>query len=466
MEEFVFRSRIEASARDVFQWHAMPGAFERLNPPWEPVQILDRRGGIRDGDRTILEMHMGPIRTKWIAEHRNYVEELQFQDVQISGPFAHWEHTHLFEPDGENACFLEDRIMYKLPMGALGKALGAAYTQNKLRRMFLYRHRQTRQDLETLSRYPRESSTILISGSTGLLGTALIPFLQTAGHSIKRLIRNSSPRFPDSIVWNPSAGIENEKELEECDTVIHLAGENISGRWNKEKKRKIYESRVQGTRMICDTLARLDQPPQTFICASAIGYYGDRKDEILFEHTKPGNDFLAQVCQDWENASQPAVERGIRVVHMRIGVVLTPLGGALKQMLFPFQLGLGGVIGSGEQYVSWISVDDLISAIYHVMKRKDIHGVVNAVAPNPVTNRSLTKILGKTVNRPTLFPLPAIAVEPIFGEMGKALLLSSARVQPERLLDTNFTFRHPDLETALRHMLGKDKKRNHEQKRQ
>ena len=456
MQQFSYRSRIEAPSQVVFDWHKMPGAFERLNPPWNPARILERSGGIANGDRTILEIRLGPLRKKWIAEHRNYIEGQQFQDVQLSGPFASWEHTHLVEPDGENACFLEDRIKYQMPMGALGNTFGSLYTRKQLKRIFAYRHQQTINDIKLFSSHPGAKQKILISGSTGLLASALIPLLQNGGHSITRLVRQQTPQYPGSIEWDPIVRLKDETVLEKFDALIHLAGENIAGRWTADKKRRIYESRIQSVRLLCESMSRLNHPPKTVVLASAIGYYGNRGDEILHESSEPGTDFLAQVCRQWEQAAEPAVKRGIRVVHLRIGVVLTPRGGALQQMLLPFKMGAGGVIGNGRQYISWITIDDLISAIYHVLTKKDIHGPVNLTAPYPVDNRVFTKTLGKVLHRPTLVPLPAFAVKLIFREMGEALLLSSTRVDPARLLETDYEFRYPNLELALRHALGKE----------
>jgi uncharacterized protein (TIGR01777 family) len=236
---------------------------------------------------------------------------------------------------------------------------------------------------------------------------------------------------------------------------VHLAGENIAkGRWNARKKARIRDSRVNGTRLLSEALTRLSKPPAVMVCASAIGYYGDRGDEVLREESASGSGFLAEVCRQWEAAAEPARKRGIRVVHLRIGVVLSPEGGALAQMLFPFRMGLGGKLGSGRQYFSWIAIDDLVTVIAHALTNDTLQGPVNAVAPHPVTNLEFTRTLGRVLARPTLFPMPALAARLAFGEMADELLLSSARVEPTRLLATAYQFRHPQLEGALRHLLG------------
>jgi uncharacterized protein (TIGR01777 family) len=244
--------------------------------------------------------------------------------------------------------------------------------------------------------------------------------------------------------------------LEDMDAVVHLAGENIaSGRWTAERKRRIRDSRVRGTRLLADSLARLKEPPKVLVCASAIGYYGNRPEETVNEDSSSGSGFLPEVCREWEKATKPAEESGIRVVGTRFGIVLSPSGGALAKMLLPFRLGAGGKIGSGQQYMSWISLDDAIGAIDHALVTESLAGAVNVVAPRPVTNSEFTKTLGQVLRRPTLFPMPAIAARLLLGEMAEELLLASIRVEPARLLATGYKFRHPDLEGALRQLLGK-----------
>ena len=296
---------------------------------------------------------------------------------------------------------------------------------------------------------------ILITGSHGLIGSALIPFLTTGGHEVLRLVRNPNPATHE-IQWNPQAGVIDDEQLEGLDAVVHLAGENIaSKRWNTAQKKRIRESRVHGTRLLSESLARLNDPPKVLVCASAVGYFGDRGDEELDEESEQGTGFLADVCRDWEAAADPAREKGIRVVNLRFGVILSSAGGALAKMLLPFKLGLGGVVGSGKQYWSWIALDDVLGAILHAMSHDDLHGPVNCVSPNPVTNREFTKTLGRVLKRPTLFPLPPFAARLVLGEMANELLLASTRVVPKQLQASGYQFRFEDLESALRNTLGK-----------
>jgi len=294
---------------------------------------------------------------------------------------------------------------------------------------------------------------ILISGSHGLVGTALIKSLASEGHEILRLVRYA-PSSVQEIEWSPDRYSIALARLEGFDAVVHLAGESIAeGRWTDEKKKRIRESRVKGTRLLGDALANLTNPPKTFVCASAIGYYGDRGDEILTEASAPGNDFLSAVCVEWEKATALASEKGIRVVNCRFGIILDANGGALKKMLPPFRMGVGGKIGSGKQWMSWIALDDVVRGIKFALANDSIRGPVNFVAPAPVANARFTKTLGKVLSRPTLFPIPAFGVRLLFGEMADALLLSSQRVAPAVLQTSNFLFQYSQLEAALRHVL-------------
>ena len=296
---------------------------------------------------------------------------------------------------------------------------------------------------------------ILVTGSAGLIGSALISYLSGNQHRIVRLVRHAQ-LGADEIYWNPAGGILDPKDLEGLDAVVHLAGESIaSGRWTKEKKRRIRESRLQGTQLLAQSLSRLFDPPKVLVSVSAVGYYGDRGDEPLDEESKPGTGFLAELCRQWEGATQAALMRGIRVVIPRVGLVLSAKGGALELMLPVFRLGIGGKIGTGRQYMSWIALEDLVGVINHLIQNKSIHGPVNAVSPNPATNREFTQSLARALSKPSVFALPAFAARIAFGKMANELLLASARVSPARLVESGFEFRFPELDGALRHMLPK-----------
>lgn len=453
---FTKTSRIEAPARTVFQWHARPGALERLTPPWESVKIIERVGGIEAGARVHFTLKSGPFNIPWHAEHTDYRENEMFRDRQARGPFSRWIHTHRFHPMGENACLLEDTIAYRLHLAPVSTPAAGRFVRRKLERMFAYRHDITRMDIaDHQAALEAGHMHVLVSGASGLVGSALIPFLTTGGHKVTRLVRRSPVPNRNEIFWDPSIGRLDPDDLDGIDTVIHLAGENIGeGRWTPAKKRKIMESRIQGTSLIAETIAKLDPPPKVLVCASAIGYYGDRGECLLQETDPPGNDYISMVCSEWEKAAQAAVKRGIRVVFARIGVALTPAGGALKKLLLPFKMGLGGKIASGGQYMSWISMDDVIGALYYLATRPGIEGPVNLVAPRAVTNEDFTQVLADVFCRPARFTVPAVAIKMMFGEMGKEVPLSSTRVAPTRLIESGYRFRHPDLDQALAHVLG------------
>src|SRR6202453_1309916 len=296
------------------------------------------------------------------------------------------------------------------------------------------------------------NSRILVSGVSGPIGTALLPSLRTSGCSVVRLTRG--PTNEDQISWDPSVPISPET-VSGFYAVIHLAGESIFGRWTEAKKSKIRDSRVVGTFNLASALAQAEEKPNVFICGSAIGYYGSRGDEVLREESPPGTGFLAEACQDWEEATTPAVQADIRTVHIRTGVVLSSQGGALAAMLTPFKLGLGGRIGSGRQWTSWIDVRDLVGAIHHILKNDLIQGPVNLVAPKPVRNAEFADTLASVLSRPAIFPLPEFAVKLVFGEMGQEMLLGSQKVEASRLISSGYPFRYRELRQSLEGLLKK-----------
>jgi uncharacterized protein len=295
---------------------------------------------------------------------------------------------------------------------------------------------------------------ILIAGSSGLIGSSLVRSFSKDGHEVHCLLRASSA--PGKPWWDSESGVVELCGLDAFDAVINLAGENIAGgRWNVSRKERILRSRVEGSRLLLGKMLSQSQKPAVVISASAVGFYGDCADRVVDEDDVLGKGFLADVCTQWEHAYVPATEAGVRVVNLRLGMVLSDSGGALEKMLLPFKLGLGGVIGSGKQYVSWISVDDVIGAISHVLKNEDIRGPINLVSSEPVTNHEFTKALGSVLNRPTFFALPAFAARMIMGEMADELLLSSIRAIPKKLMDSGYEFRHPELMRALKAIINK-----------
>lgn len=349
-----------------------------------------------------------------------------------------------------------DKIEFSIPKWNLLCLLFRKYYRKKMRKIFAYKHDIIEKDLAMFSRYPfKNPKKILISGSHGFIGISLVNFLIYSGHDVKYLVRKKSQLDENSIYWNPHTGEADHQQLEGFDAVVHLAGENIGkGRWSKKRKRELFDSRCVGTAKLVALLSSLKHPPKTFLCASAIGYYGNRDKEILNEESSPGKGlFISEVCEQWENATQPLKSASTRVVNLRFGMVLSSRGGALKKMLFPFLIGFGGRIGSGEQYMSWIAIDDVLGSIYHSIMTPTIEGSLNVVTPNPVKNDVFVHLLAKHLNRWLGPPLPEFLIQLLFGQKGYELLLMSSRAEPEKLIKSGYIFRYPKLKQALEHVV-------------
>jgi len=454
---FDARSRMPVPATEVFAWHAREGAFERLTPPWDAVEVLERSApGIREGTQLRMRMKIGPVPQTWVARHTKYVEGSLFQDEQVSGPFARWVHTHRMWPEPPSASVLEDEVVYALPMGLAGQVAGGGIARRRLERVFAYRHTLTREDLRRHSAYAGQGPlTVAVTGATGLVGSALVPFLTTGGHSVRRLVRGRADKARGDVAWNPDKGEIDTAALEGVDAVVHLAGANVGQRWTPEAKELILRSRTEGTRLLSEALARLQKRPKVLVCAAAIGFYGDRGEEQVTEESPPGGGFLADVCKQWEASTAAAEQAGIRVVNLRIGVVLDPRGGALAKLLPPTLMGGGGPVGGGQQWLSWVSLEDVLGLIHLSLFHPELRGPMNAVAPHAVRQEELARTLGRVVSRPALLPMPAAAIRALFGEMGKETVLSSAHVRPAVAERLAFPFMHPLLEGALRFALGR-----------
>lgn len=445
-----FSSEIEAPRDEVFAWHTRPGAFTRLSPPWQPMRLRAEADSLRDGT---AELKL-PGGLRWVAEHQadGYDPPRQFADELSSRGLASlparlvmtWRHTHEFDDLGDGRTLMTDRVDTPIP-GAL------------LRPMFVYRHRQLADDLAAHQRakaHGLDPLTVAVSGASGLVGSALTAFLSTGGHRVIRLVRQPAAD-PGERQWNPDD--PDPDLLAGVDAVIHLAGASIAGRFTDGHRRAIRGSRIGPTRRLAELVARSADGPTALICASAIGYYGyDRGDEVLTEASQRGDGYLADVVADWEEALAPAEQSGARVVRIRTGIVQSPAGGTLRLMRPLFAAGLGGRLGSGRQWLSWIGIDDLVDVYHRALWDTGLSGPVNAVAPNPVRNSEYTKTLGRVLRRPTILPVPGLGPRVLLGSQGaRELACASQRVLPVRLGDAGHRFRTPELEPALRHLLGR-----------
>lgn len=455
LQHLHFSTELNRPAHQVFQWHERPGALARLTPPWQKIEILRTANGVKDGEQVRMRQKFGPLRLEWEVEHFGYVEDKEFSDRALKGPFSYWQHRHSVVADGAARCTWHDELSYKLPAGALGELLAGGKVRRELNRMFHFRQRQLRDDQAMAQRYGAvRPMRFLIAGASGLIGTAMIPFLQSQGHEVVRLVRQN-PTKENEVFWDPEAGQLDEHQLKAIDVVINLAGVNVAQRWTKDAREKIWNSRVAGTRTLVDAIERLKHRPFVLISASGTGVYGSRGDDLLSESSERGSGFLADLCDAWEREVYAIEELGIRPVAMRTGVVLTPAGGALARLGKIFSAGLGGKIGDGRQWMSWISIDDVVGAYYHaVLNQRCIHEV-NAVAPNPVTNAEFTATLARVLRRPKVFSVPRPMLRAAYGQMADEALLSSARVLPEKLTECGYLFRQAELEDALRFVLGR-----------
>ncbi|MEV0643853.1 TIGR01777 family oxidoreductase [Phytomonospora sp. NPDC050363] len=438
-----FSSVVDAPVDEVFAWHARPGAVVRLTPPWLPMKLKREAASIRDG-RAEFSLVPG---VRLVARHdpRGYVESERFVDVLETfpvGALGGWRHCHEFTDLGGTRTRATDRVDTPVP-------------ERLLRAMFVYRHRQLADDLaaHAWARALRpEPMTVAVTGSSGLIGTALTALLTTGGHRVIRLVRGRA-RGWDERFWNPERPAADL--LDDVDAVVHLAGESIAGRFTEEHKREIRDSRVTPTRLLAERAAATGV--EVFACASAIGFYGpDRGDEVLTEHAAAGDGFLAGVVADWEAATEPAAEGGVRVVRVRTGIVQSPNGGALRLQRPLFSAALGGRIGSGRQWTSWIGIDDLTDIYLRALVDSRLSGPVNAVSPHPLRNAEYTDILAGVLHRPALIPVPAFGPRLLLGREGAAEIAEAGqRVVPAALAAVGHRFRFPSLEGALRHVLGK-----------
>ncbi len=445
-----YRSVVDAPRDDVFAWHARPGAIHRLLPPWQPMTVIAEAASLADG-RAVLGLPGG---LRWSAQHNpaDYAPPARFVDELVrdglrSLPTAlvgHWRHEHCFDAIGDGRTRVTDRVDTPVPRQLLEQTFG-------------YRHRQLSDDLAA-HQWAREHGagpgSVAVTGASGLIGSALSAFLSTGGHRVIRLVRRA-PRDDTERRWDPESPADDL--LDGIDAVVHLAGESIAGRFTDAHKNAVRDSRIEPTRRLAECAARAAGGPSVFVSASAIGWYGDdRADERLDESAQPGDGFLADVVAGWEAATAPAAAAGLRVVNVRTGIVQTPRGGTLQLMRPLFAAGLGGPLGTGQQWLSWIDIDDLIDVYHRALVDTQLSGPVNAVAPQPVRNADYTRTLAAVLHRPAVLPVPAAGPALLLGRQGaRELAMASQRVVPGRLIAAGHRFRRPDLEQCLRHQLGK-----------
>lgn len=435
MTVFELSTPLPCSADDLFAYHARRGALSRLSPPFEKSRNAQEIDALVDGAVATLELDTPIGWRAWKAVHSDVRPGRGFVDKQAAGPFKAWKHEHIFEPASDGAgCVLTDRITYEPPLG------GGAIVARKLARVFAWRHATTRMDIDLMRALPSRPLTVAITGASGLIGRELASLLRVAGHNVVPLVRGKS--------WIVETGAVRVPEDTKLDVLVHLAGEPIAdGRLDEAHRARVRASRVDVT----SNLARKLSAP-VFISASAVGYYGDRGDEVLDESKPKGDGFLAQLCADWEKAAHEA--RG-RVVTARIGVVLSPAGGALSQMLPPFRAGLGATLGAGTQWMPLLSVDEVAAAIFRAIVDTRVSGAMNAVGLEPMTNKDFTKLLGRVLSRPAVARVPKVAASVLFGKgVAEEALYVSQRAVPAKLQALGHTFRHTTTEAALRHVLG------------
>ena len=442
---------VSHSLERVFAWHETAASFERLLPPSPPMELLERTGTIRDGDRATFRVGVGPFGFRGTVEYEGYRPLEEFGNRHVGGPHRSLRHRHLFRSTGEGSCELTERIQCE-PRLFLA-TLGRAWLRRTMERTLAFHQERVRRDLERHAAGPAEPLRVLVTGASGLIGRALSAFLESGGHEVVHLVRHP-PASPAEIAWDPAAGQIDADALDGFDALIHLAGENIgAGRWTAPRRRRIRSSRVASTELLCGALAGLERPPSVLVSASAVGYYGDVAG-MVDESAPAGDGFLAEVTAAWERAAEPASAVGIRVAHARFGPVLSPRAGMLKRLLPVFRAGAGGVVGSGRQPISWIGLDDAVGALHFLMSSDRAQGAFNVVAPHPATNREFTHALAAVLRRPAFAPVPAIAIRALFGEMGDQLILRGQAVVPARLTELGFRWLEPTLDGALRWELG------------
>lgn len=421
-----------------FAWYMHPGAFRRLLPPWVRADFISLSSKAQIG----LKMYWGPFFFTWILEREYLKTNQECSDKQIKGPFSSYLHVHRFTPINPKSCMLSDEVEFST-FSFLERRM-----HNQLLRVLHWCQETAKEDLKLLYKHSRTPLKILVSGTNGFIGSMLKVFLQLAGHTVMRLVRYKDQVASDTVYWDPINGQFSKQEFEGFDAVFHLAGASLAHRWTKRYRKKLFDSRCRDSWLLSQMLSRLYCPPKTVISASAVGYYGDCETRVT-ELSPKGKGFLSLLCHGWESAWETLEERGSRVIYARFGVVLGAKGGMLRQIVPIYRLGLGGKIGLGNQYLSWIGIDDAIGALYHILMTEGVDRAVNLVAPHPVKQKEFSSILANKLHRTHFCRLPASLISFFLGDMGKEVLLASSQVYPQKLLESGYSFRHSHIQEAL-----------------
>ncbi len=459
MSRFTHRVHLPISPRDLFAWHARPGAFERLTPPWDEARVRKAMHVLEAGSVADFDVAVGPIRLRWVARHEEVFvggehDPAGFVDVMKEGPFRSWRHHHSFAPDGAGGCILTDTVDYQLPRIPFASWFSPALVEKRLQRMFAFRARTLRGDISFAQKFPSSPQKIAVSGASGLVGQEICTLLSVLGHDVKRLVRHRK-NIDDEIIWNPKTGDVDPVAADGLDAVLHLAGENIGeGRFTKDKAARLHQERAGQASALFRALAKLPHPPSVVVGACATGFYGDRGEEVVDEDSAAGVGVLPDICRAWENALLTDYGAGWRSVSVRSGVVLSPRGGMLKKLLPAFRAGFGASLGNGRAFMPLIGADDAADVYLHALFNARITGAVNACLPQAVRNQEFTDMLASALHRKAWMRVPAPALRLAFGPLTDEVLLASTRATSKKLLSLGREWRHADVPSTLAHVLG------------
>ncbi|MBD2763245.1 TIGR01777 family protein [Kocuria sp. cx-116] len=466
-QQFEYETRLTQPREEVFAWHQRPGALPRLTPPFGggPDQVTEGpTDGIEPGSHVKLGVSVpgtfGTVHVPWTARHGDWDPPRYFTDRMERGPLGEWEHRHNFEETPEGGTLVRDQVTVRTLPRVAEKASGLSdkLMRGQLKRIFAYRERQLRGDLDFHDQHRGPRLRVAVGGASGLIGSQVCALLETGGHEVVRLERGGTTR--DGVIgWDPEKGLLNPRDLAEIDVVLHLGGSSIATRFTRKNKEKILHSRVDSTALLVRAIGQVPerQRPRALVVGSAVGYHGtDRGDEILTEDQPPGAGFLAHVCAEWEKAAHGAEVFGVRVINVRTGLVLTPSGGLLRPQLPLMAAGLSGPLGGGRQWQSWIGIDDMAGAVAHLVLSEDASGPYHVAAPNPVRQKDFARIISGVLHRPAVVPTPIAGPRALLGkEATRETVAASHRVDVSKFLDTGYQFRHEGLRECAEHILGR-----------